>query len=235
MTIPPVRLAAYVFSAAVHASIVGAALLVSGDAPPRMTDVAGFEVEVVVELPGGLLENAAEDAFDSAPSEVRETSPDRETEAKAEARPPLRAAPSAAPAPSVEAPLSEPPAEGEQGVETASLPAEFVQPASVAAAAKPAEKGPSLAPRPLANPRPIYPREARRRGVEGHVLLRVVVGEKGMSEAVTLLETSGYSVLDEAAIAAIRKWRFEPARRGGTPMTAAIDVPVTFRINREEE
>ena len=77
---------------------------------------------------------------------------------------------------------------------------------------------------------PEYPPSRRRLGIEGAVRLRVLVDERGRAEQVLLLRTSGDDVLDEAAVAAVRHWRFEPARRDGQPTRAWATVPITFRL-----
>jgi protein TonB len=80
------------------------------------------------------------------------------------------------------------------------------------------------------NPLPRYPRTARRRGIEGRVILRVVVGADGLPLSIDVHESSGHSILDRAAVKAFRKWRFQPARRAGTAVTAPVDIPISFRL-----
>ena len=81
-----------------------------------------------------------------------------------------------------------------------------------------------------ANPWPRYPAGARRRGVQGEVLVRVAVGRDGRAERVEVLRTSGSALLDAAAVEALERWRFEPARAGGQPVAATVEIPVTFRL-----
>jgi len=80
------------------------------------------------------------------------------------------------------------------------------------------------------NPPPKYPRIARRRGWQGRVLLRVSVSPEGYSEAVAVQSSSGYEELDEAAIEAVRKWRFNPAKRGDTAVIGSAIVPIYFTL-----
>ncbi len=80
------------------------------------------------------------------------------------------------------------------------------------------------------NPLPDYPRAARRRGIEGRLLLRVAVSAAGQAEKIEVIESSGHELLDRAAEQAVWKWRFEPGRRAGIPVSATIDVPVVFRL-----
>ena len=85
-----------------------------------------------------------------------------------------------------------------------------------------------------ANPWPRYPAAARRRGIEGEVLVRVAVGLDGRAERVEVLRSSGSGLLDEAAVEALERWRFEPARAAGQPVAATVDIPVTFRLTDPE-
>ncbi|HXV23309.1 MAG TPA: energy transducer TonB [Alphaproteobacteria bacterium] len=80
------------------------------------------------------------------------------------------------------------------------------------------------------NPWPRYPTAARRRGIEGEVLIAVTVGADGGAEHVEVLRSSGHSMLDRAAIEALARWRFEPARNAGQAVAGTIEIPVTFRL-----
>lgn len=82
----------------------------------------------------------------------------------------------------------------------------------------------------LNNPRPAYPQMARRLGIEGLVVLRVQVSAKGLPEQVVVAQTSGQTVLDEAALRAVQGWSFVPARLGDKPIAHAVDVPVRFQL-----
>lgn len=80
------------------------------------------------------------------------------------------------------------------------------------------------------NPKPDYPSLARSMGWQGTVTLKVQVSEEGLSAAVEIERGSGYEILDESAIEAIRQWRFTPARRGETPIASTVIVPVIFTL-----
>ena len=84
----------------------------------------------------------------------------------------------------------------------------------------------------LDNPAPIYPSLAKRRGEEGRVLLRVQVSAEGRADRVEVSKTSGSPILDEAAIEAVRRWRFVPARRGSDAIAAPVLVPIAFALTR---
>ncbi|MFA6162035.1 MAG: energy transducer TonB [Methylobacter sp.] len=81
------------------------------------------------------------------------------------------------------------------------------------------------------NPKPKYPGIATRRGWEGTVRLMVKVSVDGDSEEVTVQHSSGHDVLDEAAIEAVEKWKFIPAKRGDTAVASSVIVPINFVLN----
>jgi protein TonB len=82
----------------------------------------------------------------------------------------------------------------------------------------------------LNNPRPAYPPMARKLGLEGLVTLRVDVSAKGVPEKVVIAQSSGATLLDEAAIRAVQGWTFVPARRGDTPIAHPVEVPIRFQL-----
>lgn len=82
----------------------------------------------------------------------------------------------------------------------------------------------------LLNPAPDYPSVSRRLGEQGKVLLRVQVTVDGAASSVALQTSSGSTRLDQAALEAVKKWRFVPAKRGGQAVSAAVVVPVSFSI-----
>jgi len=75
---------------------------------------------------------------------------------------------------------------------------------------------------------PQYPPVARVRGVEGQVVLEAIVATDGHIEPdVSVIQS--VPLLDAAAIAAVRQWRFRPVRdRDGTPLRVTLRVPVRF-------
>jgi protein TonB len=84
----------------------------------------------------------------------------------------------------------------------------------------------------LNNPPPSYPQVSRRNGEQGRVLLRVHVTPDGRPEEIELQQSSGFERLDEAARAAVRRWRFVPARLGERAVAAWALVPVNFSLQR---
>lgn len=82
----------------------------------------------------------------------------------------------------------------------------------------------------LNNPPPVYPPASRRLGEAGRVVLRVFVRADGTPAEVAINHSSGSARLDQAALEAVRNWRFVPARRGDTPVPAPVLVPVSFTL-----
>jgi protein TonB len=82
----------------------------------------------------------------------------------------------------------------------------------------------------LHNPAPAYPSSSRRAGEQGRVLLRVLVAASGNAETVDLEDSSGFEKLDEAAIKAVKKWRFIPAKRSNEAISGYVIVPVKFSL-----
>jgi protein TonB len=82
------------------------------------------------------------------------------------------------------------------------------------------------------NPKPDYPPEARRQRQEGVVLISVEVDADGRPVEVSLARSSGFPLLDEAAVQAVRRWTFEPARAGGLAVSSHVEVPVRFSLAR---
>ena len=85
------------------------------------------------------------------------------------------------------------------------------------------------APGLLREVRPDYTEEARRRGVEGDVVLEIVVRSDGTVGDIKVLQGLGGG-LDQRAIEAVRQWRFSPARRFGTPVDVMVEVAVEFKL-----
>lgn len=109
-------------------------------------------------------------------------------------------------------------------------------PAPVAAPAPPAPPAPApVTPASanaayLKNPAPEYPQMAQRRGWEGTVLLRVEVLPSGKPGQIQLQKSSGRDALDAAALAAVKRWSFVPAKQGDVPQAGWVSVPIDFKL-----
>ncbi|QDR82406.1 energy transducer TonB [Sporomusa termitida] len=82
----------------------------------------------------------------------------------------------------------------------------------------------------IEGPPPPYPEEARLRGWEGTVRVRVLVLEKGTVGDMAIVQSSGYRSVDQSAVSGLRRWRFSPAYQGGRPVPAWVVVPVVFQL-----
>jgi len=80
------------------------------------------------------------------------------------------------------------------------------------------------------NPPPRYPRTARRRGIQGTVVLSVYVDRQGRVSNLWVFESSGYRVLDNAALDSVKKWSFEPGRKGRATVAMWVNVQVRFEL-----
>ena len=90
-------------------------------------------------------------------------------------------------------------------------------------------KGPARAARWLpSNPPPDYPAMARSSGWQGVVLVRLTVEADGTVGEAALERSSGWPVLDEAAVAAARAWRYAPRVEDGAAVSSTIVQPVEF-------
>ncbi|MCF6178079.1 MAG: energy transducer TonB, partial [Geopsychrobacter sp.] len=85
-------------------------------------------------------------------------------------------------------------------------------------------------PRYTENPRPRYPAVARRKGWSGIVEIGVRVNTSGRVVKLSIVQSSGFSVLDRAARRAVRLWQFVPATRLGHNVAADVVVPIDFRL-----
>jgi protein TonB len=85
-------------------------------------------------------------------------------------------------------------------------------------------------PKYVENPKPIYPREARKKGYEGEVLLRVEVLPNGRVGQIEIRRSSGYEILDRSAMETIKQWRFIPAQKGEDRVTFWVNIPIKFQL-----
>jgi protein TonB len=80
------------------------------------------------------------------------------------------------------------------------------------------------------NPNAVYPPEARKKGHQGKVLLRVQVLTNGRVGDVELEKSSGHEILDRSALAAVKQWKFIPAREGEKTVAVWVTIPVRFQL-----
>lgn len=79
-------------------------------------------------------------------------------------------------------------------------------------------------------PPPAYPRRELAKGIEGDVLLRVLVDAAGLPQTIEVIGGTRNRNFERAAMNAIKRWRFQPHTVDGVPRSAWASVPVTFRM-----
>jgi periplasmic protein TonB len=85
------------------------------------------------------------------------------------------------------------------------------------------------APRAISTPDPEYSEEARKAKYQGVVVLWLIVDQSGNPRDIKVARSLGMG-LDQKAIEAVRKWKFEPAQKDGKPVAVQINVEVNFRL-----
>ena len=80
------------------------------------------------------------------------------------------------------------------------------------------------------NPKPPYPRIARRRKYEGVVVLKVEILPNGRVGELRVRRSSGHHILDKSALKTVKKWRFIPAKRGVDPIRIWAEIPIKFKL-----
>lgn len=85
----------------------------------------------------------------------------------------------------------------------------------------------------LNNPPPIYPAEAKRRKQQGVVMLKVLVTTSGKPDRIEVSESAGLLSLDQAALDAVKKWTFIPAKIGQEVIAAYVIVPIRFNLEKK--
>jgi protein TonB len=83
----------------------------------------------------------------------------------------------------------------------------------------------------LNNPAPTYPPAAQLRRLQGRVLLKVHVLASGQPDSVDVAQSSGFDILDAAAVKAVAAWSFDPAKRGSKPIDGWVNVPINFKLS----
>ena len=84
----------------------------------------------------------------------------------------------------------------------------------------------------LVNPKPAYPKQAQERGQQGEVLLAVYVTSNGFPASIAVRRSSAFHLLDEAAVRAVKEWRFVPAHQGNVEVESQIEIPIQFHISK---
>lgn len=78
---------------------------------------------------------------------------------------------------------------------------------------------------------PQVPAQARARGIEGMVMVNLLIGIEGQVEDIRVVESRPPNVFDDAVVDAVRQWTFTPAMYAGEPVSLRIDYPFRFQFN----
>jgi protein TonB len=85
--------------------------------------------------------------------------------------------------------------------------------------------------RPMVKTPPVYPYKARQDGVEGVVQVKIKVLQDGSVGEVLIVDSRPKDVFDDAVLAAVPRWRFEPGKVGGKPVTSWVVTALHFKLN----
>ena len=85
------------------------------------------------------------------------------------------------------------------------------------------------------NSPPAYPEIARARGYEGIVLVSAEILPDGRVGNMKIRKSSGYAILDQSAIEAVKPWKFEPAKKSGNPFTVWVELPIKFILHNNSQ
>jgi len=86
---------------------------------------------------------------------------------------------------------------------------------------------PVKAPRLISETKPVYPATARQAGVDGNVVVRIVIDKAG--NVVDARAIAGPEMLRGAAVDAVRQWRYEPSSLNGQQVSVQMPVTIPFR------
>ncbi len=89
-------------------------------------------------------------------------------------------------------------------------------------------------PRIISKIQPVYPEQARKSGVEGKVVLQALIDHDGSVSDVEVLNSTD-EVFDDAAVDAVRQWRWEPATSDGKPVSVYFTIVVQFSLNESSK
>lgn len=78
---------------------------------------------------------------------------------------------------------------------------------------------------------PYYPFEMKRQGIEGKVVLEFVVDEAGLPESIRVVSSTNPG-FNDAAIAAVQKWRYNPGMVNNRPVKTLMQAPIGFKLDR---
>jgi len=83
---------------------------------------------------------------------------------------------------------------------------------------------------PVETPSPVYPDQARRKNLQGAVIAEIQIDTTGKVASARAAEGSGSALLDDAALAAVKAWKYKPATLNGKPVPSVRRVRFVFRL-----
>jgi protein TonB len=84
-------------------------------------------------------------------------------------------------------------------------------------------------PVPVRTVAPEYPRDMRSQGINGLVMVKCTIDEKGDVSEANVIKSSNQN-FDQYATDAVKKWKFKPARENGNPISVKVTIPIKFVI-----
>ncbi len=129
------------------------------------------------------------------------------------------------------------------GPESARAISQLASASATPATSKPATKQhneqtalqlPSTAATSAQNQAPLYPKISRKRKEQGTVLLLLLVSKLGKVESIQIKRSSGFSRLDQAALQAVKQWRFTAASQNGQAIDYWYEMPINFSLNQTQ-
>ena len=157
---------------------------------------------------------------------VPKASPQARTPAPPQATPALTPTPVAVPVMATAAPSTAAPTVPAAATAATSAATGNPRPTATAAVVLPSSDADYLN-----NPAPTYPSMSRRMGEQGTVLVRAFINTDGRAEKAEIRTSSGYSRLDDAALAAVQRWRYVPGQRAGLAEAMWFNVPIRFLLD----
>ena len=109
-------------------------------------------------------------------------------------------------------------------------PTTAADPAPTPPAPSPRQARVDAPPRPKRTIKPDYPKGARQRGEQGDVVVEMLVNAEGRVDEASVVTSSGFPELDEAALRAVRAARFTPAKSGRESVASSARITLTFKL-----
>ncbi len=81
-------------------------------------------------------------------------------------------------------------------------------------------------------PAPVYPHQAKSRGVQGEVLVRIVIDAEGRVISAKLASQKNAEEFGQVTLDAVKNWRFKPGQKGTQTVHCEVEVPVVFRLSK---